>query len=518
MTVREHVGLLITPQAIEAAHCVLGDDGQIRFDFHHHLTLETSLVDEEGEVADSQALGEALATFWAANDIRCRHVVVGLYGRGAIARLVSLPRIPANQLQQVVLSEAEQYSVFREEEPLVDYFTVDTDTDTSTVFYAATSKRLLDAYAKALKVAKLSPLGFDLVHFAGLRQLVNARTTTTEHWDGVAVMALRLVITSWQGKNLQNWREVALQRHEAQTDEQGYQQIETEVTRTLLEEAGTERELLVAGASLAESARLSDYFRSHTDTPLAAVGLEHWAKRVPPSALEHISPACLGLALWGYETAIPSLDLSRSERFGGALGERLSVWWAGLNVDRSVGVAALLATLGLLTGAGGVAYMAYGVVGAENQRLEAEITGLTADTTVLNARLTALKLETDTNKAILDLIGEQAAPNLAVNLLAETSDIVPADAYLSRLSADTPTTVLLEGAATSQGSGLLLAHKLAELREVSRVSLLEVLRSEAGLFSFRIKAEIQPGSLLPTPSQAGTVGTTSGAASPQGAS
>ena len=141
MPPKTYVGLLITPTSIEAAQCSKNEAGEISFDFYHHMAMADSVVDEEGDITNAEALGKALAEFWKENDIKTKNVVLGLSGKRAIARLVSLPRIPANQLQQVILSEAEQYTLFRDEEPFVDYFTVDADTETSTVFWSRLTMR-----------------------------------------------------------------------------------------------------------------------------------------------------------------------------------------------------------------------------------------------------------------------------------------------------------------------------------------------------------------------------------------
>ncbi|MDB5097592.1 MAG: PilM, partial [Cyanobacteria bacterium RYN_339] len=167
--IKPFVGLLISPTSVEAVQCSRSESGEVSFDFYHHLATVEPLVDEDGDMANHEALGDVLAQLWKETGIKTRDVVLGLSGKRAIARLVPLPRIPANQLHQVVLSEAEQYTLFRDEEPLVDYFTVDTDDESTTVFYAAASQRLVNAYKAALKHAKLKLLAVDIAQYASLR-------------------------------------------------------------------------------------------------------------------------------------------------------------------------------------------------------------------------------------------------------------------------------------------------------------------------------------------------------------
>lgn len=504
MKTKAHIGLYVTPQAIEVAQCDVDDAGEVRFTRYHRMQLPTPLVDDEGEVLDPKALGEAIAWLWREHDLACRHVVVGLYGKLAIARLVTLPSIPLNQLKQVVLSEAEQYAIFRDEEPLVDFMTVETDDDSTTVFYMAASARLIEGYAQALKVARLSPLAFDLAHFASLRQLCQAGGAKDGAWDGVVALPARLVITRWQAGILQVWREVALARAESGADEQVNQVIEAEVSRTLAGPGDEHRTSWVAGASFSDSIRLSEFFKAHTDFDLSVAGLSEWTRRVAPSALQSISPACLGLALWGFEVGVPSLNLAKDSSVGGQFWEKLQVAAAAFRFDRSVAAAFLGVLLGAGVGVGAPWLWAHNVQG-QIEILKREVAELDAANGTLNGRVNAMKLEADANQAILALIGPQAAPNLAIDLLAQTADIIPAEAFLSRVSAQNPAQVLLEGGSVSQAAGLALARQIGHFKEVARVQVLDLLRSDQGGYQFRIQTELRSPGPLPesSPNAAG---------------
>lgn len=505
MPPKTYVGLLITPTAIEAAQCSRNEAGEINFDFYHHMAMADSVVDEEGDITNAEALGKALSEFWTVNDIKTRNVVLGLSGKRAIARLVSLPRIPASQLQQVVLSEAEQYQLFRDEEPFVDYFTVDADTETSTVFYAAASQKLINAYVHTLKEAKLKMVALDIAQFAALRQLVHFKLSDSDVWDGVIVMPTRLVITSWFGQKLLNWREVSAQRFEPGAEDQLYQFIETEVSRTLRPESGKEREIMVACTSLAESARIADYFQHHTDLPLQSAGIDYWARRVPADALGLVSPAVLGLALWGHEQRIPSLDLVNR---GGKQNEMLAglqAYFENFKLDRSVGIAAGVTAATFLVGFGGLWYLGSNVIGGQNTVLKGEIGSLNAANASLTGRMADLNKQAAANEAVLGLIGSQAAPNLSVNFLAQVNDIVPGDAWLIGIQAQTPTTVVITGGSNTQSAGLTLARKISEFTEVSKCAVKDVSLSDQGHYEFTVEAEIDPKLAL-SPAEADPAG------------
>jgi hypothetical protein len=496
---KAHIGLYVSPQAIEVAQCESADGTEVRVTRYHRMALPEPLVNEEGEVLDSKALGEALAWLWREHELPCRQVVVGLYGRSAIARLVTLPSIPANQLKQVVLSEAEQYAIFREEEPLVDFTTVESDTESTTVFYVAASQRLIEGYGQALKEARLNAVAFDLAHFAALRHMCQGGSPQDGAWDGVVVMPSRLVITRWQGPMLQVWREVALQLFEMEAQEQLYQVIEAEVSRTLAGQADTQRMAWVAGPSLAESIRLSRFFKSQTDFDFTAAGLSEWPARVRPEALEFISPACLGLALWGFEAGIPSLNPGKDSTLGGQFWERLQVAAAGFKFDKSVAAAVFGVLVGAALGTG-VPWLWAQNIQNDSEVLKRENASLESINGSLSAQVGALTREADANQAILSLIGPQAAPNLSVDLLAQTADIIPAEAYLSRVAAQNPVQILLEGGSISQAAGFALARQIGRFKEVSRVQVLDVLRSDSGGYRFRIQTDLHPFESVPSDS------------------
>ena len=49
---------------MEAVQCSRDAEGIITFEAYHHLATVEPLVDEDGDVANHEALGDALAAFW----------------------------------------------------------------------------------------------------------------------------------------------------------------------------------------------------------------------------------------------------------------------------------------------------------------------------------------------------------------------------------------------------------------------------------------------------------------------
>lgn len=508
LATKPFVGLLISPTSIEAVQCSKNDAGEISFDFYHQLAVSEPYVDEDGDLTDAEGLGRALAQFWKDTGIQCRQVVLGVSGKRAIARMVSLPAIPANQLMQVVLSEAEQYTLFRDEEPLVDYFTIDKDQENCTLFYAAVSQKLANAYKGAMSKAKLHLKAIDIAQYASLRALVHFKLSDADMWDGVVVQPTQLVITSWFGQKLLNWREVSSERFVDEDAEQGYQFIETEISRTLRPDPASPREILLAKGTLAESGQMSDYFQRNTDLPLQAAGVDYWCRRMPPEALTHITPAALGLALWGLEERIPHLDLLNRSSKSDTLAA-LQAQFASLKMDRAAGIAVGLAIGTFAAGFGGLWYYGANVVGTENTQLTAQNSQLTSAIAGLNLRAAELKQATDANEQVLKLIGAQARTNLAVSFMTQVDEVIPADAWLTAVEAPNPETMVVKGGATTQSAGLAFARKITEFIEVQEVKVDDMSRIEPGRYEFTIHVAIKPESvdgLASAPTVPGTPG------------
>ncbi|MDB5100599.1 MAG: hypothetical protein JWM80_5020, partial [Cyanobacteria bacterium RYN_339] len=294
------------------------------------------------------------------------------------------------------------------------------------------------------------------------------------------------------GQKLLNWREVSTQRWEDEGEDQQYQFIETEVSRTLRIEPGKEREVLLARGTLAESGIMSDYFRNQTDLPLQAAGIDYWASRVPAEQLANITPAALGLGLWRYEDRIPTLDLlnrstSKSDPFE-SLRERFPL----PAFDRSLAIAGTVSILAFILGMGATYYWANNVIGKKIHELKTANAGLTSMNAEKMAKLESLKQREAADKQILELMGESARPNPAVTFFTQVNDIVPPDSWLTAIDATTPTTFVLKGSSLHQQAGLTLAQKVSEFQEVDQVKVTELSQVEPGRYAYVIDVSIDP--------------------------
>jgi hypothetical protein len=76
--------------------------------------------------------------------------------------------------------------------------------------------------------------------------------------------------------------------------------------------------------------------------------------------------------------------------------------------------------------------------------------------------------------------------------LAQVNDIVPADAWLYSMEAQTPEVLMLKGGANSQSAGLTLARKITEFVEVSQVKVNDLVETEPGRYEYTIEIAIDP--------------------------
>lgn len=203
------VGLYLTADRIEAA-VVGGDPHAPEIETQYLAELPPDIVDADGNILDVAALGAELKRFWKDAGLKSRKVVLALDSRKALLRQIRLPKMPINSLDQAILSEAEQFALFRDDEPLIDYFVNELEHEFIQATYGVVTKELVTTYTKALKLAGLSLKAMDLVQLAGQRGMEYYHPLTSEHWTGVMVQPQRLIVSFWMDGRLDVMREIIL--------------------------------------------------------------------------------------------------------------------------------------------------------------------------------------------------------------------------------------------------------------------------------------------------------------------
>jgi type IV pilus assembly protein PilM len=183
----EVVGLKIGATGIRAAQVV--NNGGKQLVRTAHMALPQGVVDG-GEVRDPSALGEALATFFASNDLPRKGIRLGLSNSRIGVRVIDVAGIDdERQLENAIRFRAHEMLSVPLEEAVIDYQVISTDVDenatlTRRVLVVVAYRDSVDRYLAATDVAKLELAGIDLEAFALLRAVAEPAAETVV--DGVA--------------------------------------------------------------------------------------------------------------------------------------------------------------------------------------------------------------------------------------------------------------------------------------------------------------------------------------------
>lgn len=474
------IGLYLSNTRIEAAQ--VAPDGSLAA--YHAAVPETEILDEDGDIRDLSQAVEAIKAFWTAGGLQAKDVVLVPNTRKGIMRLLKLPRLPMDQLSQAILSEAEQFALFRSEDPLLDHFVAVPGSDFLQVCYLAMPHTVAERYQQVLAGAGLKLAGLELPQMAGQRGFKHYLQEGIDHWTGVQVLPGRLSVTFWMKEQLLAVREIQLPDWETVNIELLAQNYMPDVVRTVGREANVfldDPHLVVASENLAEAKYLATYFGDMSGIPVLVSGPTDWEEsfaegRPVPSYL------AMGAATWGKEGYVPSLDLfSKGKR-------RLKNPLAGVGqkIDGRM-VAMGVATL--------VCALAIGFAGQIwSSRLTRTGSGLQAQISSLQSAQQSqdqLLKQTPPEETLLQqwvpLKGENA---FALGFLRELRDITPADTWLTEVKYQAGQQISFTGGALHQGSGMYFAEALSRLPRIGQVKVVRLVR-RGTLYDFEIWAGLQ---------------------------
>lgn len=481
-TPKGYVGLYITSDKIEAV-LPASSDGSIEETYTYPLPPD--LITDEGAVASSDELGTALKEAWKALGLRNKQVMLIINSRQAIVRLVRLPHLPLNQLNHAILSEAEQFALFRNDAPLVDYFVAGQEGDFIQVCYGAAAETLIKPYEVALKAAGLRLVGVDLVQLAGQRGMAYYHPPDEAPWIGVMLIPQRLIVTAWLDGKLTAVRELVLPERDNISMELVALNYLPDAVRSVAGVNLGEEPRLVIGAQRPEDAReLASHAEAHIKLPIC---IAEPAELDPDTEL----PSCvaLGAGLWGRSDTFPSFNLVKSK----APAIELPSLSFKIPLD-TVKERAQQAAMPALVGVTGLALVG-GIGWLWSQNTAGTVQGL--KTQIAAARTESLALEEELKKSeappqaevLRQWIPHHAETRFAADLISRLRGIVPADAWISTVSYVSGREVRLQGAALSQTSCLYFADQLGAIDAVAQVRILR-LEKQGSTYTFELQAQL----------------------------
>ncbi len=167
------VGLTIEPGRIAAAQVAV--NGSIRVKAGGRAELEPGVV-RDGEVADTNALAEALQGLWAEHEDLDRKVRIGIANARIVVRTIQLPLIDdPKQLANAVRFQAADEIPMPLEDAVLDFHSVgvvDTaDGPRQRIVLVAARREMIADVLTATRAAGLKPAGIDLAAFGMVRAL-----------------------------------------------------------------------------------------------------------------------------------------------------------------------------------------------------------------------------------------------------------------------------------------------------------------------------------------------------------
>ena len=542
--VKSFVGLYITADRLEAA-VVSGTPEDPVLETQYLSELPPDLVDGDGAILDVPALGAELKRFWKEAGLRNRRVVLVIDSRKALLRQIRLPKMPVNSLDQAILSEAEQFALFRDEEPLIDYFVNELEHQFIQTTYGVVSKETVEAYAKALKTAGLNMIALDLAQLAGQRGMEYYHPLEDDHWTGVMVQPQRLIISCWMERRLWVMREIILPERISHDMAMLAQSYLPNIAHSVASDTNTfdDPHMVLACDRIEDARVLADHAKSLLEGRISIAGpadsghrhdedddepSSPWNSSVddaldgafgeedafvltatlpqapseaeetdddedleedPDADLEddldedapQISYIALGAALWGHTGVVPSLNLMPKGKSAGRTMPTLPK--VEFDVDRRV-IMGLAATL--LVGAALTGWQIW-----QKSERETQVKSLMRQLADAQVQMQGNQTMMDSQPPEAELL-KQWNPHMQENVFArqflETlRETTPSDAWITNVSYTAGKELILSGGALSQTSCLYFADQIAALERVRQVKIRKIAKT-GDTYEFEIQA------------------------------
>lgn len=438
--------------------------------------LPDGFFTEEGEIASVEILSATLKATWKALSLPKKRVLLILNSRQAIVRLVTLPHIPLKQLHHAILSEAEQFALFRREAPLVDYFVISQSSEQTTVCYGAAPERQIRMFEAAFKENGLRLAGVDLVQVAGQRAMGKLNPADERQWIGLLVLPQRLIVTSLENGKLATFRELLLPERANISMELVVLNYVPEVLYSVVGDEPTVQPKLVIGTERVDDAReLLELAQEYNEYPYEVAMVEGGAENSPPCI-------AVGAVLWGQSDVFPSLNLIKGSSpdistILTSVAEDLK------DLGRDIAIPGIATLVTLLIAAGGLSFWRYSLMGqvAVNK---SRVAAIAAEKEEL---LRQLSTKTPEAEILKQWLPQHAETVFASDLVSQLRTLIPADTWISQITYKAGKGLRVQGAALSQTSSLHFSNQLANLDSVRHVHMLG-LEKRDNMYAFDLQA------------------------------
>jgi type IV pilus assembly protein PilM len=130
---------------------------------------------ENGEVRDPDVVGEALRELWQSGGFKGRQVYMGVGNQRVVVREIAIPWLPEKELRASLGFQVQEFIPMATDEAVLDFDPLGEfeheDRRMLRMLLVAAQRAMVDGLIRAAQVAKLEPLGLDLVPFALVRSV-----------------------------------------------------------------------------------------------------------------------------------------------------------------------------------------------------------------------------------------------------------------------------------------------------------------------------------------------------------
>jgi type IV pilus assembly protein PilM len=171
MSARGRIGLDVGATAVRAAQLRLNPPTLVRV---AQVRLPDGAV-ENGEVRDAQAVGSALSELWQLGKFKGRQVHLGIGNQRVVVREVTLPWLPEKEMRASLPFQVQEYVPIPLDEAVLDYHLLEEVEQEGRrmvrILLVAAAKAMILNLVEAVELAKLVPVGVDVVPFAIVRSV-----------------------------------------------------------------------------------------------------------------------------------------------------------------------------------------------------------------------------------------------------------------------------------------------------------------------------------------------------------
>lgn len=129
---------------------------------------------DEGLIQDPKSVGEGLAQFLEKRKVSKRRVVTSVSGNRSVSRVLTLPKIKDNQLEEAVQRKAKQEMPLPMDETYLSWQVLKSENEHLEVYALAVPKPIIDQQLETLKFAGIKPRLMEFKSLALVRMINRA--------------------------------------------------------------------------------------------------------------------------------------------------------------------------------------------------------------------------------------------------------------------------------------------------------------------------------------------------------